>query len=152
MTTHAGNVEFVQEVSLSVSPEAVWNALTKPEQVRAYHLAPLYRIELKVGGDILYGTDEKVLISGTIMECLENSRLVHTFRFGPESGSGTCEDGDTVVRYEIREEGGATILRVTHTGFKEENPTYANIVGGWPFIFGQLKVFLESESCTESRR
>ena len=143
MTTHAKDMEFVREISLSVPPEVVWSALTKPEQVRQYHLAPLSKIELKVGGDILYGTDEKVLISGAIIDCLENSRLVHTFRFGSQSGSGSDGDGDTLVRYEICVEGGSTIMRITHTGFKEENQTYANIVSGWPCILERLKAFLE---------
>ncbi len=139
----AKDLNFTQEISVPVRPEAVWDALTQPDRVKDYHLAPLLRIELKAGGEIVYGTGDEVLISGTIIEYLENSSLAHTFRFGAWSQPGTSNDADTVVRYEIRREGGSTVLKLIHAGFKEANQTYANIVGGWPVILRHLKAFLE---------
>ena len=142
---HAKDMEFVQEISLSIPPEVVWSALTEPERVKMYHLAPLQKIELKAGGDILYGVGKEVMISGVITEVQEHSRLSHTFRFGSQCQPATTTDGETLVIYELREESGSTILKLTHTGFTEENQTYANIAGGWPYILERLKVWLEKK-------
>jgi uncharacterized protein YndB with AHSA1/START domain len=142
--TRAKGLQLTQEIKVSTNAEAVWNALIKPECVREYHLAPLLKIELWVRGEIVYGTPEKILISGEIIECEQNARLMHTFRFGSQRFSGTGGDTDTVVKYEISEEGSSsTIVKVTHTGFIEENQTYCNVVGGWPYILERLKVWLE---------
>lgn len=140
----AGEVEYAEEIRVTASPETVWNALTKPEIVKTYHLAPLQKIELKKGGSIIYGRGDKVMISGTITEIEPNVKLAHTFRFGPDKHPGTPTGTDTQVTYSIRKEGTLTVLKLTHSGFSAKDQTYTNATGGWPFVLKKLKASLDA--------
>lgn len=142
---NAKDLDFTEEVHLSASPEKVWRAITEPEMVNRYHFAPLSKIELKKGGSVVYGTQEEVMISGTIMDFEENVRLIHTFRFGPQNHPATDQDPDTLVSYRISKDGEKTLLSLTHSGFSADNQTRANIIEGWPHLLAQLKATLEAE-------
>ncbi|RYD43939.1 MAG: hypothetical protein EOP85_09755 [Verrucomicrobiaceae bacterium] len=143
VSSQAAPVEYVQEIRVTAPPEAVWDALTMPELVKKWHMAPLQKIELKKGGRIIYARDGKVLISGTITEIEPEVKLSHTFRFGAADHPDTGTDGDTVVTYTLRQDGKDTVLKLVHSGFTEKNQTYTNVTGGWPFILKKLKVALE---------
>ncbi len=136
---HAAPVEYVQEIRIPASPEKVWDALAKPELVKTWHMAPLQKIELKKGGEIVYARDGKVLISGTITEVEPAAKLAHTFRFGATGHPGTEADGSTLVTYTLARDGAETVLKVVHSGFTEKNQTFTNATGGWPFILKKLK-------------
>lgn len=142
---YADPVEYLQEIRVTATPEAVWDSLTKPELVKTWHMAPLQKIELKKGGEIIYGRDDKVLISGVITETEPGVKLAHTFHFGPQNHPGTGADGDTLVTYTIRKEGAETVLKLVHSGFTEKNQSYTNVTGGWPFILKKLQTTLEAE-------
>lgn len=142
---HAEPVEYVEEIRVTATPEAVWASLTKPELVKTWHMAPLEKIELKKGGEIIYGRDGKVLISGVITEVEPNVKLAHTFHFGQQNHPGTGSDGDTLVTYTLGKDGTETVLKLVHSGFSEKNQTYANVTGGWPFILKKLKSTLETK-------
>jgi len=137
------NLDFTCEMQISAPVRVVWRALVEPEIVGRYHLAPLAHIELRPGGAIRYGTGKAALIAGTIVEAHPGERLSHTFRFGAISHPGVEADADTLVTYDLRAEGGQTVLRLIHSGFAEDNQTRANIAGGWPYILGQLKAEAE---------
>ncbi len=141
--THAAPVEYVQEIRVSAAPETVWAALTKRSLVKMWHMAPLEKIELKKGGEIIYGRDGKVLISGTITEIEPAVKLAHTFHFGATNHPGTESDDDTLVTYTLTREGTETVLKLVHSGFTEKNQTYTNVTGGWPFILKKLKDTLD---------
>lgn len=110
-----------------------------------YHLAPLKLIEVAEGGRIVYGTESTDMIVGRILEVIPEKLLVHTFRFG-DSLEGTKNDPETTVSYRISKGDGGTLLTVAHTGFPEENQTYANISGGWPFVLDGLKAAAEKNN------
>lgn len=135
--------DFTKTVEIKASPAAVWDAIVNPATVGKYHLAPLKAIELHAGGRIVYGTANEDLISGMVAELEEGVLLRHTFYFRPASHAGTGSDPETMVRYEIAEVPGGVRLTLTHSGFVEENQTYANISGGWPFILDGLKEVVE---------
>lgn len=142
---HAEPVEYVQEIRLSAIPETVWASLTKPELVKTWHMAPLEKIELKKGGEIIYGRDGKVLISGVITEIEPDAKLAHTFHFGQKNHPGTEADAGTLVTYTLSKEGAETVLKLVHSGFTEKNQSYSNMTGGWPFILKKLKSTLEAK-------
>ncbi|RYD31225.1 MAG: hypothetical protein EOP85_22990 [Verrucomicrobiaceae bacterium] len=140
---HAAPVEYVQEIRIPASPEKVWDALTKPELVKTWHMAPLQKIELEKDGEIVYARDGNVLISGTITEVEPAAKLAHTFRFGTTGHSGTETDGSTLVTYTLAKDGTETVLKVVHSGFTEKNQTFTNATAGWPFIIKKLKASFE---------
>lgn len=135
-------MEFSQTLTIKAPPSRVWQAIVDPRDVARYHLAPLKEIQLEPGGRISYGTEDEDMIAGNIRHVETGKRLDHTFRFlfSPET---TGQDPETLVSYEISESPGGSTLTLRHSGFPEENATYANISGGWPCILEALKTLLE---------
>lgn len=130
--------QFGITVYIGKSASEVWAALLTKDIVDQYYLAPLLKLDPKVGGSIAYGRDT-AMIEGVIKQFEPQKSLVHTFRFVGSS------DPETTVIYELAPEGDAMCrLRIIHIGFKEENQTYAGIVGGWPMIASSLKTLLET--------
>ena len=136
-------LEYVETILITAAPEDVFAALVDPERVNQYHMAPLFKIGTVPGEEILYGSADDIMISGRITRLLPGEVLEHTFRFGPESHAGTEVDADTLVNYTLEPVGGETRLTLRHSGFAEENQTFANISGGWPYILEGLKGYLE---------
>lgn len=131
-------LEFTRSLTIKASPEKVWEAITDPAVVGTYHLAPLKIIELSEGGEILFGTKKRDFIRGEILRVEAEAYLEHSFQFSPGQ-EGVENDAATTVIYLLEAEGEGTRLTLRHTGFEEENQTYANIMSGWPYILEGLK-------------
>ena len=130
--------EFHYTIFIAKPAKDVWSALTEKKTIDRYYMAPVHTLEMKKGGKISYG-GENELISGTIIEIDEPKTLVHTFIF---AGS---EDPETRVTYLIKPIGDAMCsLTISHTGFKAEDQSFADITGGWPVIASSLKTLLET--------
>lgn len=134
---------YIQTVEIATTPLELWQALVEPDIVTKYHLAPLKEIELRENGNILYGTPEADLIFGRVLKAEPGQLLEHSFRFALPSHDGTLSDEETIVSYAITPLPQGVSLTLSHCGFLEENQTYANISGGWPFILEGLKSLLE---------
>ena len=130
--------QFQYTLFIGAPAREVWNALVTKETVDRYHIAPLHTLELKEGGRISSGAEAE-LITGKILALEEPASLVHSFHF---AGS---QDPETQVVYEIEAEGEEMCsLTISHTGFREENQTFANVSSGWPVIASSLKTLLET--------
>lgn len=130
--------EFRYTILIAKPAKDVWSALTEKKTIDQYYMAPVHTLELKKGGKISYGGDAE-LITGVIAELEAPKTLVHTFNF---AGS---EDPETRVAYEIKPIGDLMCsLTISHTGFKAENQTFADISGGWPVIASSMKTVLET--------
>jgi uncharacterized protein YndB with AHSA1/START domain len=137
------DIAFVQVIQINGSASAIWQAIVDPAIVAKYHLAPLKRMECREGGTIVYGTEETEMISGRIVQWQPGRLLEHTFRFTLPDRAAEA-DPATTVSYAIAANGAGATLKLTHSGFPEENQTYANICGGWPHILTRLKALLEA--------
>lgn len=140
-TSRNTSLSFSSTVSLSATPDIVWQALTDPLQIARYHLAPLKIMESAPGGRIIYGTETAELISGKILNIVPGKLLIHTFQF-VIAESKSYEDPPTIVSYQLEPTISGTRLTLNHSGFPEENQTYADISGGWPHILSSLQAFL----------
>lgn len=129
---------FEYTIYIGKTPAEIWDALTRKDFVDRYFLAPLFQLDLQPGGRIAYGYDSEVIV-GTIEGLEPPSLLVHTFAFSDNPGYATR------VSYRLLPLGPAiTRLDLTHTGFAEEDQTFADISGGWPAILSSLKTLLET--------
>jgi uncharacterized protein YndB with AHSA1/START domain len=130
--------EFHYTLFIAKPAKDVWSALTEKKTIDQYYMAPVHTLELKKGGRISYGGDAE-LISGSIVELEEPTSLVHTFKF---AGS---DEPETRVAYKIEPIGELMCsLTISHTGFKAEDQTFADITGGWPVIASSLKTVVET--------
>jgi uncharacterized protein YndB with AHSA1/START domain len=140
-------LEYRETVETSATPEQVWAALVEPEQVARYHMTNLLKLDPVVGGEILYGAGEDIMISGRVTRIEPGQVLEHTFSFGdPVSSHNADADPETLVAYLLEPSAEGTALTIHHTGFEEENQTYGNISEGWPYILEALKAHLGNMS------
>ena len=131
--------EYVSYIGVPVN--RVWQALITKADVDQYYLAPLGKLDLQEDGEIYYGTEKNKVISGEIIDFIENEELSHSFRFAFRK-----DEEESVVLYQLEAIGDeVTELAVVHSGIVSEE-TLQDIKGGWPTIISQLKTYLETGS------
>jgi len=136
----------VYQVYIKSSPEAIWEAITKPEFTMKYFHAS--RVELTlVPGSAYEGwsTDRSMLwVDGTVVEADPPRRLQHTWRalYSEE----TAEEPHSRVTWEIEPAGeGVCLLRVVHDQLENSPKTAESVSGtGWMHVLSGLKTLLET--------
>ena len=149
----------VYRVYIKATPEAIWDAITKPEWSQRYGYGGSVEYDLRPGGTyrahaseefLAHGSPE-IVIDGEVVEADPPRKLVQTWRMlmDPEMKA----EGFTRLTYEINPaDGGVTSLTVTHdlTGA----PKLASLLageheaqgagGGWNWVLSGLKTLLET--------
>lgn len=137
----AGDPDYVYVTYIKATREKVWEALTDREE-RAWWAGTRHDTTYEKGATLAFRRNGGVDVRGVIQEIDPPSKLVYTFR---SEGPGPQHDeGDTLVTYELSEDGEATKLTVLHTGFVKNSKLRNAISGGWPSILSSLKTTLES--------
>ena len=159
MPTMTGKSEKTQvyRVEIKATPEAVWDAITKPEWNQRFGYRARSEYELRPSGTYRafaseamkeYGGPD-VIVDGEVIESDPPRRLVQTWRplWDPEM----AQEGFKRLTWEIEPgQQGLTTLTVTHE--LEGAPKTAAQVsgqikeagGGWAFILSDLKSLLET--------
>jgi uncharacterized protein YndB with AHSA1/START domain len=140
MTTITAQTVQVYQVFIKATPEAIWDAITKPEFTERYFHN--VRIEVRDGrrtsrlGDLAW--EEPVLESDP------PRRLVHgwTSRYDEELAA----EEPSRVTWEIEpQDGGYSLLTVTHDQLEGAPRTAQSVSGtGWMGVLSNLKTFLET--------
>jgi uncharacterized protein YndB with AHSA1/START domain len=124
MTTIAETTKTVRmyRVYIKATPEAIWDAITKPEWTVKYGYAPLVDYDLRAGGKFRAYPNEgmkrfpnipDVIIDGEVIEAIPPHKLVQTWRMLMEPG--LAAEGFTQLTCEIETaRGGVTKLTLTH--------------------------------------
>ena len=161
MTTATQTTETVlmYRVYIKAAPEAIWDAITKPEWTLRYGYAPVVEYDLRAGGSFRAYANEgmkafgcpDVISDGEVIEADPPRKLVQTWRMTmtPELAA----EAFTRLTFDIEPvRGGVTKLTVTHdvTGA----PLWAVVArgeaesggagGGWSEILSGLKTLLET--------
>ncbi len=144
----------VYRVYIRATPQAIWDAITKPEWTEKYGFQTPVEYDLRPGGAYralaseamkAMGTPD-VAVDGEVIEVDPPHKLVQTWhaRWEPVEGA-------TRLTYEIAEgQGGVSVLTVTHE--LDGAPNLAAMVagdvegagGGWSELFSDLKTLLET--------
>ncbi|HVD68170.1 MAG TPA: SRPBCC family protein [Actinomycetota bacterium] len=170
MTTSTGTAVTTQvyRVYIKATPQAIWDAITKPEWTERYgyggrseydDLRPggAYRALAsdamkKAGAEMGFPTPD-VIVDGEVIEADAPRKLVQTWRMLMDPG--VAAEGFTRLTYEIAEsKGGVSKLTVTHD--VEGAPKLAVMItgeledtgagGGWSWVLSDLKSLLETGS------
>ena len=149
----------VHRVYIKASPEAIWDAITRPEWTERYGYGGRGEFDLRPGGTYRgYTTDAMrsmgapdVAVEGEVIEADPPRRLVLTWHFvmDPELAAERV----TRLTYEIEpRSGGVTRLTVIHD--LEGAPKLALLLsggmedvgagGGWAWMLSDLKSLLET--------
>jgi uncharacterized protein YndB with AHSA1/START domain len=161
MTTATQGTQTIQvyRVYIRATPEAIWDAITKPEFTQKFGYGGDAEYDLRPGGRyrgmaspemVAMGSPE-VAVDGEVVEVDPPHRLVQTWRMVMDAG--LAEEGFTRLTYEVSESrNGTTTLTVTHdlTGAPklasllsgEQESTGAG--GGWNYVLSGLKTLLET--------
>jgi uncharacterized protein YndB with AHSA1/START domain len=146
-------------VYIRATPQAIWDAITKPEWTQKFGYGEHAEYDLRAGGAyrglaspemIALGAPD-VAVDGEVIEADPPHKLVLTWRMVMDPG--TAAEGFTRLTYEIKEtKTEVTMLTVTHdlTGA----PLTAALVagqhtgegagGGWSYVLSGLKTLLET--------
>jgi uncharacterized protein YndB with AHSA1/START domain len=161
MTVTAATTATIQvyRVYIKATPQAIWDAITKPEWTEKYGYGGRGEYDLRPGGTYRGLTNEgmravgapDVGIEGQVLEADPPRKLVQTFRMvmDPEMAA----EGFTRLTYEIEaRKDGVTKLTLTHDF--EGAPKLAVLMaggmedqgagGGWSWVLSGLKTLLET--------
>ena len=164
-TTAATNVTTqVYRVYIRATPEAIWDAITKPEWTERYGYGGRGEYDLRPGGSYRGLTSQgmrdlgapDVGVEGEILEVDPPRRLVQTFRMVMDEAMAS--QGFTRVTYEI-EPGKAGISKLTVSHDLTGAPMLALLMsggmedegagGGWSWVLSGLKTLLETGTSLE---
>ena len=157
----------IYRVYIRTTPEAVWEAITKPEWTERYGYGGVADYELRVGGRANakpgaamreYPGVPDVIIDGEFLEVDPPRKLVQTWRMLMDETMKA--EGFTKLTYEIESlDGGVTKLTIIHE--LDGAPMLASMVageaessgagGGWAWVLSDLKTVLESGKPMASR-
>jgi len=163
--THTAVTTQVYRVYIKATPQAIWDAITKPEWNERYGYPGRSEFDLRPGGAFraiagpqaqALGMPE-LLVEGEVVEADPPRRLVQTWH--PLWDEEIAAESPTRVTWDIEEDdGGVTRLTVTHE--LENAPVTAAQVtstarlheggGGWVMILSDLKTLLETGSSFDS--
>jgi len=122
----------------------VWKAITDVEEMRNWYFnLELFKAETGFKFQFLAGTDsKKYLHFCEVTEVIKERKLTYSWRYDGNPGN-------SFVTFELFEQGGKTLLRLTHEGvesFVSGGPDFAktSFIGGWTyFIDTALPGYLE---------
>ena len=161
MTTTATAIGTTQvyRVYIKTTPQAIWDAITKPEWTERFGYGGRADFDLRPGGTYIGYTSEgmrasgapEVGVDGEVLEVDPPHKLVQTFRMAMDPAMAA--QGFTRLTYEIEErKNGVTRLTVTHE--LEGAPMLAVLMsggmedqgagGGWSWVLSGLKTLLET--------
>ena len=161
MTTTATAIGTTQvyRVYIKTTPQAIWDAITKPEWTERYGYCGRVDFDLRPGGTYTGHSSEgmrsmgapEVAVDGQVLEVDPPHKLVQTFRMVMDP---TMEaQGFTRLTYEIEERRNG-VTRVTLTHELEGAPVLAVLMsggmedegagGGWNWVLSGLKTLLET--------
>ena len=159
MTTATEIATQVYRIYIKATPEAIWDAITKPEWTEKYGYRGIADYDLRPGGKYEARANEEMqsmgmpelVLDGEVLEADPPRKLVQTWRALWDEEIKA--EGPTRVTFDIEEDdGGFTRLTVTHE--LENAPITADQVasiariyeggGGWSWILSDLKTLLES--------
>jgi uncharacterized protein YndB with AHSA1/START domain len=164
MTTTQTTIQ-VHRVYIKATPEAIWDAITKPEWTQRYGYTGLVDYDLRPGGhykvrptpEFRAGAEARgnqlpeVIIQGTVLEADPPRKLVTTFHMMMDPH--TAAEPATRITHEIKDTGnGVCSLTLTHE--LEGAPVLAAITsgaledqgagGGHAWVLSDLKSLLET--------
>ncbi len=158
-TIDIGSTTQVYRIFIRATPQAIWDAITKPEWTQRWGYGLRDEYELRPGGKYRGHANDGmiamgmsgVVVDGEVIESDPPSKLVVTWRMAIDPSMAS--EGFTRLTYEIVEgRDGVSRLSVIHD--VSGRPGHAAMIagdqqgpgagGGWTWILSDLKTMLEN--------
>jgi len=139
------NEPIIVERTYDATVEKVWAAISDNKKMRKWYF-DIPEFEAKPGFEFQFlagNDDKKFLHLCKITDVIENKKIAYTWRYDGY-------EGNTLVTFELFDEGEKTKLKLTHEGL-ETFPKIADFakesfINGWNYIIGTaLPEFLKKE-------
>lgn len=160
MTSDTATTTQMYRVYIKASPQAVWDAITKPEWTERYGYGGRSLYDLRPGGSYIAETSQAmrdmgapdIAIDGEVIESQPPRRLVVRWRMVMDEAM--TAEGFTRLTYDLEEVGGVTKLTLTHDLSGAPNLSIllsggleqGGAGGGWAWVLSDLKTLLETGS------
>jgi uncharacterized protein YndB with AHSA1/START domain len=146
METSSNATPVIVERSFNAPVTKVWEALTDNDKMKQWYFQlPEFKAEVGFEFEFTGGepNGKQFLHKCVIKEVIPFKKLAYTWRYDGY-------EGDSLVAFELTEEGSGTHVKVTHSGLETFPPIEAfnpnNFKMGWTAILGtSLHDFLEQE-------
>jgi len=135
----------VYQVFIKATPEAIWDAITKPEFSSRYFYGSEIDSTFVPGARYLQWSPgrEQMWVDGEVVESDPPRRLVHTWLSLWDEEQGA--EQPSRVTWEIEPgDDGVSLLTVVHDRLEGAPKTAASVSGGWMRILSGLKTLLET--------
>jgi uncharacterized protein YndB with AHSA1/START domain len=145
MTTTATTTQIYQ-VFIAASPEAIWDAITKPEFTVRYFHGSAVDTELEVGGRFHWHDPDRTKLwgDGVVVESDPPRRLAYTWHALWDEETAAEEPSRVVWEIDPREDG-TCLVTVTHDQLEGAPKTAGMVAGpGWMFVLSGLKTLIET--------
>ena len=142
---------FLYVTYIRATPERIFEALTDPEQNKAFWGGYSQRSSWKVGDDYaIVGGDGKVWDSGKVLVFERPTRLSVTWRH--QVNEEMKAEGESVATFELEPiNGRVTKLTLTHViGVAPPSKFIEGVSSGWPSILASLKSLIETGQALEA--
>ena len=133
----------VHRIFIKAAPEAIWEAITKPEFTRRYFFGSSIDTTTQPGSPCVYRSTDAPLVDGEVLESDPNHRFVITWRslYPPPS---VDEPASRVTWLIEPQEGGHCCLTVIHDRLDSSPNTAKNVGAAWMFVLSGLKTVVET--------
>ena len=137
MSTMTAQTTQVYQLYIRATPEAIWDAITKPEFTQKY----FYGVPVRVTPERYDGAASA---QGSVLEFEPSRKLVHTWRSLYDDDMAA--EPESRVTWEIEpQENGTCLLTVVHDQLDASPKTAASVSGiGWMLVLSGLKTLLET--------
>ena len=139
----AGTQDITVDEVFPHAPEVIWKALTTPELIGRWIMAPTGFAPV-VGNRFTYQTTAGGAWDGVIhcevLEVIPNERFVYAWRGGHPDNKGYGAPLDTVVTFTLTRVAEGTRVHMVHSGFilPKNESAYTNMSGGWTRVVHAL--------------
>ena len=133
----------VHRIFIKAAPEAIWEAITKPEFTRRYFFGSSIDTTTQPGSPCVYRSTDALLVDGEVLESDPDHRFVITWRslYHPPS---VDEPASRVTWLIEPQEGGHCCLTVIHDRLDSSPNTAKNVGTAWMFVLSGLKTVVET--------
>ncbi|MDP9221703.1 MAG: SRPBCC family protein [Actinomycetota bacterium] len=145
-TTTQNTAVQIYQIFIKADPQAIWDAITKPEFTERYFFGARVETTGEVGTPLRYHSPDGSGLWGdeTVLESDPPKRLVVTWRslYDPDLAA----EDPSRVSWEIEsQDGGYSLLTVTHDNLEGAPKTAQSVSGpGWTMVLSGLKTLLET--------
>jgi len=140
VTIEGDHATIVFKRLLSHAPELVWDAITKPDELREWLMCSSARIEGRTGGEIeMVSGPSQFHIKGKILAWDPPRVYEHEWKVAPVPAMPNGEDA--IFRYELVPQGSHTLLTVTYRRLTQQ--TARGFAPGTHVLLDRLEAQLE---------